>query len=174
MEVHAASSLACLFDHGAAFTDVAVAFGRVGADVSGNNDHGVLTSFVGERHRMVWRHVERDAYVEPQSADHRPRGPVRQLVHVAQGHVRVSELRRQVAIAAARGVRPGKRRRRSYGAYSAATRVSDGGGHQAEGEDIEVVETTLDDAAAMIGTDIRDAKTIMLIQWALLNLEQLR
>ncbi|MDQ3542656.1 MAG: NUDIX domain-containing protein [Actinomycetota bacterium] len=61
-----------------------------------------------------------------------------------------------------------------YGTYSAATRVCDGGGHQAEGEDIEVVEITLDDAAAMIGTDIRDAKTVMLIQWALLNLEELR
>ncbi len=61
-----------------------------------------------------------------------------------------------------------------YGTYSAATRVADGGGHEAEGEDIEVVEITLDDAAAMIGTDIRDAKTIMLVQWALLNLDRPR
>jgi len=60
-----------------------------------------------------------------------------------------------------------------YGTYSPATRVSDGGGHHAEGEDIDVVEITLDEAAAMIGTDIRDGKTIMLIQWALLHLDRL-
>jgi nudix-type nucleoside diphosphatase (YffH/AdpP family) len=60
-----------------------------------------------------------------------------------------------------------------HGTYSPDTQMSDGGGHHAEGEDIEVVEIGLDAAAAMIGTDIRDGKTIMLIQWALLNLDRL-
>lgn len=40
------------------------------------------------------------------------------------------------------------------------------GGAREEGEDIEVVELTLADALAKIGTDIVDAKTIMLLQWA--------
>ena len=49
--------------------------------------------------------------------------------------------------------------------YSPADRVSAGGGHAAEGEDIEVVEMTLDDAVASIRDGrIVDAKTIMLIQ----------
>lgn len=49
--------------------------------------------------------------------------------------------------------------------YSPANRVSDGGGLKDEGEDIEVVETTLEDAAAMIATgEIVDAKTVVLIQ----------
>ncbi|MFH7322796.1 NUDIX domain-containing protein [Aeromicrobium sp. JJY06] len=38
-----------------------------------------------------------------------------------------------------------------------------------EGEDIEIVELGIDEARAAIGTDIVDAKTIMLIQWALLD-----
>jgi nudix-type nucleoside diphosphatase (YffH/AdpP family) len=38
-----------------------------------------------------------------------------------------------------------------------------------EGEDIEVVELDIDDAVAAIGSDIADAKTIMLLQWALLS-----
>jgi GDP-mannose pyrophosphatase NudK len=50
--------------------------------------------------------------------------------------------------------------------YSPANRVSDGGGLKDEGEDIEVVETTLDEAAAMIATgEIIDAKTVVLIQY---------
>jgi nudix-type nucleoside diphosphatase (YffH/AdpP family) len=56
------------------------------------------------------------------------------------------------------------------GTYHTAQRTGAGGGHAHEGEDIEVLEVGLDDAAAMIGTgEIRDAKTIMLIQWALLQ-----
>lgn len=38
-----------------------------------------------------------------------------------------------------------------------------------EGEDIEVVELDADAARAMIGTEIVDAKTIMLLQWAFLD-----
>jgi nudix-type nucleoside diphosphatase (YffH/AdpP family) len=38
-----------------------------------------------------------------------------------------------------------------------------------EGEDIEVLELDFDDALARIGTDIVDAKTIMLLQWAALT-----
>jgi len=40
-----------------------------------------------------------------------------------------------------------------------------------EGEDIEVVELSIDDALAMIGRgEITDGKTIMLLQYAALNL----
>jgi GDP-mannose pyrophosphatase NudK len=50
--------------------------------------------------------------------------------------------------------------------YSPADRVSDGGGIKDDGEDIVVVETTLDEAAAMIAAgEIIDAKTVILIQY---------
>jgi nudix-type nucleoside diphosphatase (YffH/AdpP family) len=56
------------------------------------------------------------------------------------------------------------------GRYSPGDRASAGGGHAAEGEDIAVIELGLDEAAAMIADGrIRDAKTIMLVQWALLQ-----
>ena len=49
--------------------------------------------------------------------------------------------------------------------YDAAMRVGDGGGHPDEGEDIEVLEPTIDEALAMIADGrICDAKTIMLLQ----------
>ncbi|MBN9069430.1 MAG: NUDIX hydrolase [Rhizobiales bacterium] len=49
--------------------------------------------------------------------------------------------------------------------YAPADRVSAGGGHPDEGEDIEVVEMTLDDAfTATRDGRIVDAKTILLIQ----------
>jgi nudix-type nucleoside diphosphatase (YffH/AdpP family) len=49
--------------------------------------------------------------------------------------------------------------------YDATTRVSDGGGVEAEGEDLEVIELTLTDAIkAMRRGEIVDAKTIMLLQ----------
>lgn len=52
-------------------------------------------------------------------------------------------------------------------AYSAADRVAEGGGHVDEGEDIDVVEVTLNDALAMIERgEIADAKTIMLVYYA--------
>jgi nudix-type nucleoside diphosphatase (YffH/AdpP family) len=55
--------------------------------------------------------------------------------------------------------------------YAPSDRVSQGGGHAHEGEDIAVLETGFDDALAMIASGaIRDAKTIMLLQYAALNL----
>jgi len=49
--------------------------------------------------------------------------------------------------------------------YDASMRIGDGGGHPDEGEDIEVLEPTIDEALAMIADGrIRDAKTIMLLQ----------
>ena len=52
-------------------------------------------------------------------------------------------------------------------AYSHHQRVSSGGGNADEGEDIEVVELTLDDAMAMVGRgEIDDGKTVILLQWA--------
>ena len=49
--------------------------------------------------------------------------------------------------------------------YSPADRISDGGGHAEEGEDIEVLEMTLDDALDAIHDGrISDAKTILLLQ----------
>ena len=51
-------------------------------------------------------------------------------------------------------------------AYSPAHRVSGGGGLADEGEDIEVVETTLEQANAMIASgEIVDAKTVILVRW---------
>ena len=50
-------------------------------------------------------------------------------------------------------------------------RVSDGGGIADEGEDIEVLELSIDEALAMIVDGrIADAKTIMLLQYAALNI----
>mgnify|MGYP003462227243 CR=1 FL=1 len=55
--------------------------------------------------------------------------------------------------------------------YDAAMRVSDGGGIADEGEDIEVLELSIDQAIAMISDGrIADAKTIMLLQYAALNI----
>jgi nudix-type nucleoside diphosphatase (YffH/AdpP family) len=49
--------------------------------------------------------------------------------------------------------------------YTPADRVADGGGLVEEGEDISVVELSIDDALAMIESgEIVDGKTIMLIQ----------
>jgi nudix-type nucleoside diphosphatase (YffH/AdpP family) len=49
--------------------------------------------------------------------------------------------------------------------YRPADRISEGGGSADEGEDIEVMEVTLDKSLAMIESgDIIDAKTIMLVQ----------
>ncbi|TCU78441.1 nudix-type nucleoside diphosphatase (YffH/AdpP family) [Bradyrhizobium sp. R2.2-H] len=55
--------------------------------------------------------------------------------------------------------------------YEPEMRVSDGGGLEHEGEDIEVLELSIDEALAMI-TDGRiiDAKAIMLLQYAALHL----
>ena len=54
--------------------------------------------------------------------------------------------------------------------YTAADRVSAGGGVVEEGEDIEVLELDVDEALAMVDDGrIADAKTIMLLQWAVLR-----
>lgn len=56
------------------------------------------------------------------------------------------------------------------GAYEPRHKVSGGGGEQHEGEDIEVLEPTLDEAMAMVERgEIRDGKTIMLLQYARLQ-----
>lgn len=49
--------------------------------------------------------------------------------------------------------------------YDAGMKIGEGGGHPYEGEDIEVLELSIDDALVMIADGrIRDAKTIMLLQ----------
>ncbi len=53
--------------------------------------------------------------------------------------------------------------------YDDADRVSAGGGHAAEGEDIEVIEMSLADALQQVARgSIQDGKTIMLLQHAAL------
>jgi nudix-type nucleoside diphosphatase (YffH/AdpP family) len=55
--------------------------------------------------------------------------------------------------------------------YDPSMRVGSGGGNPDEGEDIEVLELSIDEAMAMIGDRrIVDAKTIMLLQYAALNI----
>ena len=55
--------------------------------------------------------------------------------------------------------------------YEPSMRVGDGGGIADEGEEIEVLEISIDEALAMIGDGrIVDAKTIMLLQYAALNI----
>ncbi|SDH69309.1 NUDIX domain-containing protein [Paraburkholderia phenazinium] len=54
--------------------------------------------------------------------------------------------------------------------YDAASRIGAGGGIEAEGEDLEVIELTLDEAlTAVRHGEIVDAKTIMLLQHAALS-----
>ena len=51
--------------------------------------------------------------------------------------------------------------------YEAKDRVTAGGGLAAEGEDIEVIETTLDAALGMVARgEINDTKTLLLLFWA--------
>jgi nudix-type nucleoside diphosphatase (YffH/AdpP family) len=55
--------------------------------------------------------------------------------------------------------------------YEPHMRIGDGGGLAHEGEDIEVIELSIDDALAMVGNGrIVDAKTIMLLQHAALHI----
>ncbi|KQU97894.1 GDP-mannose pyrophosphatase [Ensifer sp. Root31] len=57
------------------------------------------------------------------------------------------------------------------GEYQPGDQASAGGGNEAEGEDIAVLEVGIDEALAMVGSGaIRDGKTIMLLQYAALNL----
>ncbi len=54
--------------------------------------------------------------------------------------------------------------------YSKEMKMTDGGGLEHEEEDIDVLELPFDQAFSMIGTgDIKDAKTIMLLQYAHIN-----
>ncbi len=51
--------------------------------------------------------------------------------------------------------------------YSEATKISEGGGLESENEEIEVLELPFAKVVAMIASEeIRDAKTIMLVQYA--------
>jgi nudix-type nucleoside diphosphatase (YffH/AdpP family) len=55
--------------------------------------------------------------------------------------------------------------------YEPDMKIGDGGGLQDEGEDIEVIEPTIDEALAMVANGrIVDGKTIMLLQYAALNI----
>jgi nudix-type nucleoside diphosphatase (YffH/AdpP family) len=55
--------------------------------------------------------------------------------------------------------------------YDATMRIGEGGGLADEGEDIEVLELSIEEALAMIADGrIVDAKTIMLLQYAALHL----
>jgi nudix-type nucleoside diphosphatase (YffH/AdpP family) len=60
------------------------------------------------------------------------------------------------------------------GVYEPSDRVALGGGEANEGEDIDVIELTIEEALKMIGTGaIRDGKTIILLQYAALHLFQI-
>jgi nudix-type nucleoside diphosphatase (YffH/AdpP family) len=57
------------------------------------------------------------------------------------------------------------------GSYTSADQVSEGGGNAEEGEDIERLEPTIEEALEMIQDGrIRDGKTIMLLQYAALHI----
>jgi nudix-type nucleoside diphosphatase (YffH/AdpP family) len=54
-------------------------------------------------------------------------------------------------------------------AYDASSKTASGGGNRAEGEDIDILELSIDDAMrAIAGGEIVDGKTIMLLQHAFL------
>ena len=54
--------------------------------------------------------------------------------------------------------------------YSSSMKVHEGGGMEHEQENIEVLEIKFDDAMQMVRTgEVKDAKTIMLLQYAKLN-----
>ena len=57
--------------------------------------------------------------------------------------------------------------------YGSGSRATLGGGNHSEGEDIEVLEVSMDEAVAAIESgDIQDGKTILLLQYALINIFQ--
>lgn len=68
---------------------------------------------------------------------------------------------------------PGSVTERLYffvGEYFAKDKVGDGGGVESDGEEIEVLEMTLDDALSRVARgEIMDGKTIMLLQYAKLH-----
>jgi len=54
--------------------------------------------------------------------------------------------------------------------YSEDMKVSEGGGLESENEDIEVLEVTFNEALEMVSSgEIKDAKTIILLQYAQIN-----
>ena len=54
--------------------------------------------------------------------------------------------------------------------YATEMKVTDGGGLEEEEENIEVLELTIDEAMRMVELgEIKDAKTIMLLQYVKLN-----
>jgi nudix-type nucleoside diphosphatase (YffH/AdpP family) len=54
--------------------------------------------------------------------------------------------------------------------YEPGMQIGAGGGHESEGEDIERLELPFDQAMAMVASgEIMDAKTILLLQYAALN-----
>ncbi|TRX16610.1 GDP-mannose pyrophosphatase NudK [Flavobacterium franklandianum] len=56
------------------------------------------------------------------------------------------------------------------GEYDASMKVNEGGGLEHEQEEIEVIEMPFEEAYALIATgEIKDAKTIMLLQYAKIN-----
>jgi nudix-type nucleoside diphosphatase (YffH/AdpP family) len=55
------------------------------------------------------------------------------------------------------------------GEYDASMKLHEGGGIEQEQEDIEVLEMPFQQAIGMIGGEIRDAKTILLLQYAQLH-----
>lgn len=56
------------------------------------------------------------------------------------------------------------------GHYRGGDRRTEGGGHEAEGEDIAVLEVGPDEAGAIVDEGcVRDAKKIMLLQWLVLH-----
>ena len=61
------------------------------------------------------------------------------------------------------------------GEYDAASQVGEGGGIEAEGEDIEVLELDADEALAMVARgEIMDGKTVMLLQYLHLHVLKAR
>jgi nudix-type nucleoside diphosphatase (YffH/AdpP family) len=55
--------------------------------------------------------------------------------------------------------------------YDPSDRISEGGGHAEEGEDIETLEVAIDEAKAMVADGrIADGKTIMLIQYGAMHI----
>ncbi len=61
-----------------------------------------------------------------------------------------------------------------FATIDTADRLTDGGGLAEEHEDIEVLSMPLDEAYAMINSGgIKDAKTIIVLQWAMLNRDKL-
>jgi nudix-type nucleoside diphosphatase (YffH/AdpP family) len=59
--------------------------------------------------------------------------------------------------------------------YGSGSRATLGGGNHEEGEDIEVLELSIDDAMTAIEAgEIQDGKTIMLLQYAFIHLFQIQ